>query len=186
MSIRKLWSVFFLCAVTSVLFTSSVSYAALPKEGRDLITGKKVSLWSHGSAASVVIFMSNECPCSKSHEETLKALSKKFAKYKFVGVHSNVDEPEEEAKQYFKNAELPFPVVQDDAASIADAFGALKTPHAFVIGSSGEILYSGGVDDSRRASSAKRNYLRLALEAISKGEKPEHSKERPVGCSIQR
>jgi beta-N-acetylhexosaminidase len=138
------------------------------------------------SAATVVIFISARCPCSISHENGLKSLAAEFKSIRFIGVHSNSDEPAGEAASHFSALKLPFPVIQDDGAKLADAFGALKTPHAFVLAKDGTVLYQGGVDDSHDAPEAKVHYLENALKAIQTGKNPEPTRTRSLGCVIKR
>lgn len=138
--------------------------------------------------AAVIAFLSARCPCSASHENTLKELANEYSKqgFSFIGIHSNADEPMTVAQSHFTQAALPFPVVRDDAAKIADRFGAVKTPHVFVVAPNGEILYQGGVDDSNDAKSAKKPYLREALAALARGEIPPVALTRALGCVIKR
>ena len=77
-------------------------------------------------------------------------------------------------------------VIADPELRLADQFGALKTPHAFVLSTKGELLYRGGVDSSSIAERADRHYLRDALTAIAAGKEPEIKEARALGCVIQR
>jgi peroxiredoxin len=136
---------------------------------------------------TVVVFLSAKCPCSAGHMEALRALASEYSKtgIRFVGVHSNADETAEFAAPVFHKLRLPFPVVHDPGAKIADAYGALKTPHVFVV-HHGEIVFSGGVDDSQASDTARKHYLRDALGAVAAGRKPEHAQVRALGCQIKR
>jgi hypothetical protein len=136
--------------------------------------------------ATVLVFLSARCPCSNSHEETLQNLSTKFPQFRFLGVHSNANEPEVEASTHFKNSPIQFPLLQDSDGTLANAFGALKTPHVYVVSPQGKILYQGGVDDSHDAKKATRAYLAQALQAIHDGKEPEVYQTRTLGCTIQR
>lgn len=137
-------------------------------------------------SATVVVFLSARCPCSMGHEDHLAELAKKFPSFRFVGIHSNKDEPGQLVKKHFGNKKLPFPVLDDENQSVADRFGALKTPHAFVVGRDGQVLFEGGVDDSRLAINAGKNYLETALEEISQGKTPSVKVAKALGCSIRR
>lgn len=141
-----------------------------------------------GEKATVVVFLSSECPCSAAHEPVLKRLYSEFSSrgIGFIGLHANQDESPEEARKHFEAADLPFPVMADVKARLADHFGALKTPHAFVVSPSGEVLFSGGVDDSKDPAKAKQFYLADALRAISEGRAPEKKTARALGCVIKR
>ncbi len=140
------------------------------------------------ASASVFIFLSAKCPCSDSHlaklRETYDAFQAKG--FRFLGIHSNVDESPEVTGKYFRERPLPFPVLQDERAQLADRFAALKTPHVFVVSPRGKLLFEGGLDGSKQAESTNVNYLRDALQAISVGKLPERSRVRALGCIIQR
>lgn len=153
--------------------------------GRDIVTGQESTVASTGKGL-VVVFLSAKCPCSKSHTGELAELAREFKEFGFVGVHSNMDETEELAKAYFTELKLPFPVVRDVDAKIADRFKALKTPHAFVLAPSAETLFQGGMSDSKDCADAGRRYLREALSALREGKIPKERSVRTLGCAIVR
>jgi len=142
----------------------------------------------HGSKGTVVVFLSSKCPCSASHEPKLKALAREFKPlgFEFVGIHSNSDEPADVSKAHFEKAALGFEVREDEEGKLADSLGALKTPHAFVLNTEGKVLFQGGVDDSQTAESAKKQFLRDALEDIRGGREPRVAMARALGCMIKR
>jgi hypothetical protein len=174
--------------VSSSVFAATPALSPLTQiSGADVVTGKPVSIDAKQSKlATAVIFLSAHCPCSASHEATLKALHAEFGDVQFIGVHSNADEPALFTKQHFEQANLGFAVIDDPKDVIADAFKANKTPHVFVVSPAGEILYSGGVTDSHEASRAKKQYLQDALTAIKGGQTPKVSDTRTLGCVISR
>ncbi len=145
-----------------------------------------VSVESPGKRGLVVVFLSTKCPCSSSHILELKDLAKKFDQFRFVGIHSNSDESPELAKVFFSALELPFPVIQDEKAKIADELKAFKTPHAYVFGPQGEVLYRGGVTNSANGPTADEHYLADALAELSAGRPVKVSDTRTLGCVIAR
>lgn len=136
--------------------------------------------------ATVFVFLAMFCPCSQSHETVLTKLSETFSDFQFVGVHSNFDEPPQAVKDHYEKLGHSFPVIDDVDQTLANRFGALKTPHVFVVSKSGEVLFEGGIDDSRDASRAKVHHLESALVAIRKNEKPNPARVRTLGCPIPR
>lgn len=153
--------------------------------GLDLMSGKSVDVKS-GKKGEVVVFMSAKCPCSNSHVAILKKLAKDYPDFTFVAVHSNVDEDRALTQEYFKKIDLPFAVIQDDGARIADVYKAFKTPHAFVVDASGKTLYQGGVTNSHNGESADRNFLREALADVDAGRAVKTAEGRTLGCAISR
>lgn len=155
-----------------------------------LILGLLLASTSEASSplGKVYIFLSARCPCSNAHLEPLKEIANEFSSqgFEFVGVHSNQDESDAEGKKYFKAHHLPFEVVRDEKAKLANEFGAIKTPHVFVVDAAGHTRYSGGIDDSKDPKRASEHYLRDALTAIAQGKEPATVRARALGCVIKR
>lgn len=162
----------------------------IPSEikGESLITGASqvVTVKQAKEKVTVVVFMSAKCPCSNSHVSVLKKIADQHKDFQFVVVHSNADETAKDSAEYFKKANLPFAVIQDDDAKIADQFKAFKTPHAFVVNTKGEILYQGGVTDSSNGESASKNFLGDALNQIAENKPVLVAQGRTLGCVISR
>ena len=168
---------------------STLSFGAsphLPLTGKDLITGKTISTSGDQKLGVVVVFLSAACPCSNSHIPELNALYKDYPEFNFVAVHSNANESDELGQLYFKNAKLPFPIIQDDHSKLADEFKALKTPHAFVVLPTGEIVYQGGVSNSADFARADKRFLKDALQDIREHKTVRTSQGRTLGCVIKR
>lgn len=171
------------------LALSSSVAAALPYQisGQSVTEDLHVQVGGATKKGLVVVFLSAICPCSNSHLVELKSLKKDYPDFDFIGVHSNTDENKELTSSYFKTANLPFPVVQDSGAKLADEFKALKTPHVFVILSDGKTAYQGGVSSSRHFDDkTDRKYLREALDDLSAGRKVKTPEGRTLGCVISR
>ncbi len=163
----------------------------LPKQisGLDLVSGKNVTYSLEGSTrATVLVFLSTRCPCSASHQGVLSELAQEFGPkgVRVLGLHSNANESVEEAARFFSHAQFSFPVIQDPGAVLADRFEAVQTPHVFVLSPQGEVLFQGGVDNSKSAEKATRPFLREALNEIVEGRPPKEKSVRVLGCQIQR
>jgi hypothetical protein len=80
------------------------------------------------------------------------------------------------------------PVVLRDAdQAVAGRYGALTTPHAFLIDRQGVLRYRGAVDDvSFRQREPTRFYLRNAVEALLANYLPKITEVQPFGCTIVR
>lgn len=179
--------------VGAVLAFASPSFANLDLgkfiQGTDLVSGKKEKIeFSKGEKGTVVVFLSAKCPCSKSHEAPLKELQTEYSKagFQFVAINSNANEGEAESKKHFQAAGLGMSVLRDAKAEIADRFGALKTPHVFVVSADSKLIYQGGIDDSSDASEAKKHYLKDVLISLKSGQEPKLKEARALGCQIRR
>lgn len=173
--------------LTALVFMLSLGLQAAPGPiaGPDLRDGKTVKI-DLSAPATVVAFISARCPCSMSHEALLRETAKEFPEISFVAVHSNSDENVVEAKKHFIEAKFSFPVISDPQSKIAEAWGALKTPHLFIVGKSAKLLYAGGFTESHVGTKAQHNYLKEALLQIRSGKTPEPAQRRALGCMIRR
>ncbi len=176
-------------AIFYLFFLNGPTAAALPQliSGKSVIDDQQFVVGQAQKKGLVVVFLSAVCPCSNSHLVELKSLTNDFPDFDFVGVHSNTDEGKEPTSTYFKNANLPFPVVRDVKSKLADQFKALKTPHVFVVLSDGKTAYQGGVSSSRHFNDkTDRKYLREALSDLASGHKVKTPEGRTLGCVISR
>lgn len=83
----------------------------------------------------------------------------------------------------------PTATLLDPTGVMGRAYGARNTPHMFVIGADGRVLYQGAIDDrpSARASSLEgaTNYVRAALADIAAGRPVQVAQTTPYGCSVK-
>ena len=82
----------------------------------------------------------------------------------------------------------PAALLMDAAGTMGRAYGAVVTPHMFVVGPKGEVVYSGAISDNPTMSAAtarsSRNYVKAALEDLLAGRKVATASTRPFGCTI--
>lgn len=142
----------------------------------------------------LVIFSCNTCPYVVATQERYRLLSK-LAKANEIGmVAINSNEAQrgdvdsfEEMKSYASQQEYDFPYLLDANSTLADAFGATKTPDVFLFNSKLTLVYKGAIDDSHRdASQVKQRFLEQAMQNLVKGQAIEPSTTAAVGCSIKR
>ena len=76
--------------------------------------------------------------------------------------------------------------VVDNASAVARAFGATRTPEAFLFDGSGKLVYHGTIDDNTyEASKVTRSYLKEAADALLAGKSVPDAETKSVGCSIK-
>ena len=138
--------------------------------------------------ATVLVFLSTQCPVSKVYAPRLNALAREYQAQgvQMVGVFSNMQEGQTEVAVYAKSRGLTFPVVRDGDASLAAKYGATMTPQAFVISPQGAVVYQGRVDDSADTSQVHHQDLKAALEAILAGRAVPRARTLAFGCVIRR
>lgn len=133
---------------------------------------------------NVIVFINKDCPCVKGHREYFQDLENKYD-LKFLYVHSNKKYNREIVQKYYSK-KLPLSqIVMDQDLNIANFFRTLKTPHTIVFGD-GQILYQGGVTNSRSPKTASKFYLSDVLEDIKNKSKITWSQGKAIGCYIQR
>lgn len=168
--------------LTQPIFSSTINSIS----GNELKTKTPTTVSAEGKKGLVVVFLSAKCPCSDSHIAELKDLYNQYKNFNFVAIHSNTDENTELTESYFAEATLPFKVIQDDGAKLADELKAFKTPHAYVFLPNGETAYQGGMSNSKDCKRSDRKYLREALSDLDQGKKVATPEGRTLGCSIAR
>ena len=77
-----------------------------------------------------------------------------------------------------------------DAQGVAGKrYGAVTTPHMYVIDKAGKLVYAGGIDDKATANKGDipgaRNHVLAALGEIKAGKAVSVATSRPYGCSVK-
>jgi hypothetical protein len=79
--------------------------------------------------------------------------------------------------------------IRDQSGKLGRLLSAETTPHCFVIGRDGTLVYQGAIDDQPQASQANtpsaHNYVKAALEALKAGRVPSVSKTKAYGCGVK-
>lgn len=136
---------------------------------------------------TVVIFFSTRCPMSNAFNYRRNTLYNDFKdRVKFIVIDSNANESLNEVRDYARAVEFDFPVYRDTNNIVADRFGAKVTTDTFVMDSSGTMQYHGYLEDSPNPTRAKKQGLRLAIEAVLKGRPVAAPETKALGCSIRR
>lgn len=80
-------------------------------------------------------------------------------------------------------------ILLDPEGEVGRLYGAIVTPHMFVIGPDGTLLYKGGIDDRPRASRSETtsvpSYVSMALDAAMSGEEIAVTTSPPYGCEVK-
>lgn len=142
-------------------------------------------------AGSIVVldFWSAECPWSEHYDGWLSQQAGVWARQgiHLLAIASNVNETAGLIRETVGARGITFPVLLDQDCAVADLFGALTTPHIFVIDSAGRLAYRGAIDDrSFRQRVATVNYLEQALAALQQGVQPDPAESDSYGCTIVR
>ena len=96
----------------------------------------------------VVAFLGTECPLAKLYAPRLQAMSEQYGKQgvKFLCVNANRQDSITEIASYARRHELKIPVLKDVSHTVADLFGATRTPEVFVLDKERKVRYHGRID----------------------------------------
>jgi peroxiredoxin len=138
--------------------------------------------------ATVLMFISTECPVSNAYNERVLALYNDYKDQgvQFIGINSNRNESVEEIVKHNKASKFSFLVLKDLKNAIADKFGARRTPEVYLLDEDRILRYRGAIDNSQK--NPETHYLRETLDLVVAGKEiPENLKKtKAFGCTIKR
>ena len=157
------------------------------------IDGKVFSLSDIKNAKGyIVVFTCNECPFAKMYEDRIIALHNEYAPKGYSVVAINPNSSADNEKEGFeamqnraKEKGFPYVYLVDDAKIYAK-YGAVRTPHVFLLDKARKVQYIGTIDNnSRDAESVTEKYVENAIEALENGEKPDPDFTKAIGCPVK-
>ncbi len=143
----------------------------------------------HGA---IITFTCNTCPYSKMYEDRLIALHRRYADtYPVIAINPN--DPSIKAGDSFQEMQtrarakgFHFPYLVDQGQKVFPKYGATRTPHVFLLDRDMVVRYIGAIDDNAQdAQGVKKKYLENAIQALMKGQEPNPSFTKAIGCSIK-
>jgi peroxiredoxin len=159
--------------------------------------GKEHSLASLLSQGKTVVleWFNPDCPFVKYHHatsHTMTDLAKSFSEKNVVWLAINSGAPGSQGagldrnKKAKKDYKMEYPILIDEAGTVGRAYGAKTTPHMFVIGKDGRVVYAGAIDSDRELKAAeKTNYVERALSQYLAGEAITMAQTTSYGCSVK-
>jgi peroxiredoxin len=158
--------------------------------------GKTVKLAEIGKDKIVVLEWFNPgCPFVKKHHVTFDMMTKTATDYKdkgvvWVAINSGGAGKEGASKEdnvkAKKDWKMDYPILLDDTGATGKAYGAKTTPHMFIIGKDGKLVYKGGLDNNSSADKlGDKNYVKTALDEIIAGKKVTEAETRSYGCPVK-
>lgn len=161
------------------------------------VDGTTVSLDDYESAKGfVIIFTCNTCPYSRAYEARINALHEQYASAGFPVLAINPNDPEisggddfEKMKQRARAENFKFPYLFDPDQTISKTYGALRTPHVFLLEKTADgniVRYVGAIDnDTEDTNPNKVRYVEEAISAILKGDDPDPAATKAIGCGVK-
>jgi peroxiredoxin len=173
-------------ATTKVAVGAAIGDFGLP----DVVSGKSTALTtlSAGKKATVIVFVSTECPVSNAYNErmTQMATAYKAKGVQFIGINANAGESVSAIATHARTNEFPFPILRDEGNKIADRFDAKVTPEVFVMDEKGICVFHGPIDNNQNVGSVTKKYLTDTLDAVLAGKEVPTKQVRAFGCGINR
>lgn len=143
---------------------------------------------SHEKKATVVMFISTQCPVSNEYNERIIALHNDYKEQgvQFIGINSNRNESVEEIAEHNKTSKFDFVVLKDLGNEIADKFKARRTPEVYLLDEKRILRYRGAIDNSQK--DPETHYLRETLDLVVTGEEipGDRKTTKAFGCTIKR
>src|SRR5215470_6293528 len=159
------------------------------------ITGKEISFKdAMNKNGLLVMFSCNTCPVVHSYQSRTIEVCK-YAQDKQIGVilrnsneaYRNDGDSYNDMKDYAKDQSYNWPYVVDNNSTMADAFGATRTPECFLFNASGKLVYHGAIDNNPNGpNEVTRKHLVVAMDEMLAGKDVSMKTTRSVGCSIKR
>ncbi|MDR3352577.1 MAG: redoxin domain-containing protein [Zoogloeaceae bacterium] len=188
----------------SMLVATSAVAAPNPGESAPAFTGtgadgKPVNLEAFRGKTVILEWTNHECPFVRKHYESgnIPTLQKEATGKGIVWLQVISSAPGKEGYVDGKTAQQlnqsrkaqPSAVVLDPEGKIGKLYGAVTTPHLYIINAQGTLVYKGGIDSiqsSNPADIAKaENYVKLALADLSAGRPIAQNNTRPYGCTVK-
>lgn len=202
----RLITKFAMGTLAAALLASPAVAATTPKVGQmapDFTgvdsNGKTVRLSALRGKLVVLEWTNHDCPYVRKHYETgnMQKTQKAARKLGVVwlsivssapGRQGHVDGPTANKLTKSRSA-APDHVLLDPKGVIGRTYEATNTPHMFIIGKTGALLYMGAIDSIRSARSSDvpkaTNYVTVSLKQIAAGKKVAKPVTRQYGCSVK-
>jgi thiol-disulfide isomerase/thioredoxin len=145
-----------------------------------------------GGKASVLFFVTSDCPISNSYAPEIQRICSEY-RPKHVScnlIYVDPDLSRADVKKHVKEFGYSgFPAILDTMQQLVQAAGAKTTPEAAVIGPSGQVLYRGRIDNvyaalGKRRPAATEHDLRKALDEVLSGKPVSTPETKAIGCYI--
>ena len=142
--------------------------------------------------AFVILFVDAECPVAALYVPTLIEWHRKYADQgvQFLAIDSSRQDAFVSVSAFAQERDVPFPVLKDFDQQVADAFGARRTPEAFLLDAHRVIRYHGRIDDQHKVGVSRdkptsRDLLQ-ALDELLAGKPITNPQTEVSGCPIER
>jgi peroxiredoxin len=156
------------------------------------VDGERYSLSSFQNKNMLgLLFISNGCPTVKASQDRMIKIQRDYSgkNVQLLALNSNnsyLSPADTYAEMVLRVREkgFNFPYVKDEDRTVARAYGAVCTPHVFLLDEERRLRYKGRIDDSRNARRVTVSDLRNAIDDLLANRPVRVSETTPFGCSI--
>jgi peroxiredoxin len=161
------------------------------------IDNKMVSLSDFKEAKGyIVIFTCNHCPYAKAYENRIIGLNHKYAPKGYPVIAINPNDPKAEPQDSFEGMQqratekgFTFPYLFDEGQKIYPQYGAVRTPHVFVLqkeNGKNVVRYIGAIDNNYAdANDVSHKYVEDAVDELLSNKPVLLTSTVAIGCSIK-
>jgi peroxiredoxin len=151
------------------------------------LSGKPHTLSAFQSRVVILNFWSAECPWAVRADENLLPLLEAWQdRVILFSIAANANETAHQLAEAAIVRRVRI-VLHDTDRIVADLYGAVTTPHFFVVDSEGILRYQGAFDDvTFRQRVPDQAFLRQAVDAVLAGRQPNPDQTPPYGCTLVR
>jgi peroxiredoxin len=143
--------------------------------------------------AVVVVFTCNHCPTAIDYEDRLVQLQEDCAGkgVQIIAINSNETDghPTDSFDHMVRRAKdkgFNFPYLRDESQDVAKAYGAMRTPHVFLLDADRSVVYNGRIDDMPDdPGNVGRHDLREAIEETLAGKPVSVPVTQSIGCNVK-
>ena len=149
------------------------------------LNGKVHNLKDSLGKIVVINFWSAECPWADRADERILTMMEDWEEeVLLLPIASNANEPIEDLVRVAGLRGIPL-VLRDADQKVAALYGAVTTPHIFVIDREGILRYQGAFDDVTFGQLEPTViYLKMAVEAVLIRKEPAPSQVPSYGCTV--
>lgn len=154
--------------------------------------GKTHKLSDYRGKIVVLEWTNPDCPFVTRHynKKTMTTLAQKYGgkNVAWLAIDSSNYNTTDRSRQWAKENNIAYPILQDTDGKVGRLYGAKTTPHMYVINPYGKLVYKGGIDNDSwgmKRGNDLVNYVDKTLEALLAGNSPTPHETKPYGCSVK-
>lgn len=162
------------------------------------VQGRERGLSEFAGKAVILEWTSPSCPFARAQYDSgvMQELQRMAAKQGAVwlsvlSTHPSRRDylPPDKAAAFHRNrGGASTALLLDEDGAMGKAYGAVVTPHIFIVGPNGMLVYAGGTGDKATMNAkevrSSRSYIREALDDLAAGRKIATPSSEPFGCTI--